>query len=204
MWRTFLVILAGAASACASSRQSIYEPIQHTGTLISGYPAAVYPVAGGDVRVASFGATEVVPKGEHGPVRVLQARMILTNTSEPATWLLDTRNVKANVPALGEHRASFVNTDSGELPMVEIHPGEKKIVDFYFPMREDTPTVPIFTVQWQLETAQHTVAQLTTFERHSVEPDYTREDVGIEPGLGWGADWYGRPVAIASPPVRVR
>src|SRR5262252_10424651 len=118
MWRTFLVILVSAASACASTRQSIYEPIQHGGRLISGYPAAVYSLAGGDVRVASFGTTDVVPKGEQEPVRVVQARIVLTNASEPATWLLDTRSVRANLPAEGELRASFVNTDSSELPMV--------------------------------------------------------------------------------------
>ena len=225
MWRTFLVILAGGVSACAGPRLSVYEPTSNAGALISGHPAAVYPLAGGDVRVASFGTTEVTPRGEPRSVRVLQARMVVTNASDPATWLFDTRNVTAVIPNQGESRAAFVNTDESTLPIVEVHRGETKLVDFYYPMPSGVTSPEYFDLRWRVDTGRRSVAMRTTLEHRIVEPDYTREDVGTEAALGWGTTWwwdpqypqyafahpgyqpqgFGRPVAIARPPtVRVR
>jgi len=54
---------------------------------------------------------------------VFLARMVITNASDPATWLLDTRDVSALIPNQGENRAAFVNSDDSTLPTLEIHPG---------------------------------------------------------------------------------
>jgi hypothetical protein len=199
--------------------------MSNAGTLISGHPAAVHPVAGGDVRVASFGTTEVLPQGEPRSVRVLHARMVVTNSSDPATWLLDTRNVTAVIPNAGESRAAFVNTDQGTMPIIEVHRGETKLVDFYYPMPLLVTSPEYFDVRWRLEIGQCSVATQSTLWHRMAEPDLTREDVGTEAGLGWGTawwwdpaypqfafvhlgyqpEWFGQTVAIARPPtVRVR
>src|SRR5215471_16053378 len=74
------VAAALVVAGCAGSRDYFYAPAAHATGQANGFPAAVYPIPpeqpAGEVRIASFGVTEVKPTLASPSTRVLAVRVI--------------------------------------------------------------------------------------------------------------------------------
>ena len=212
-----LLLLAAAATllgGCAENRY-LFRPSQQATAQVSGLPAARYAIPPerpqGEVLVVSTGVTEIKP--DNVKQRALFARVIVSNNSDDTTWQLDTRKQAA---AMGNSRIppTFVNTFGQALPVIEIPKGEKRTIDFYFPLPAGTESngdIPQFDLSWSIETGTRTIAERTSFDRYRVEPVYTSGYYGgywgypyypyrwgmYDPfwgpyyGGGWGRGYYG-------------
>src|SRR5439155_8498626 len=80
-----LVVLGLAATLTACEDRYVYVPATSTGAVVAGKPAAevgIPPEAPrGDVRVLSFGVSDIVPEGasDDPHVRALHLRIIVAN-----------------------------------------------------------------------------------------------------------------------------
>jgi hypothetical protein len=191
--RIKLLVLAAFAGVmlggCAENRY-LYRPAQQATAQVSGLPAARYAVPPerpqGEVLVVSSGITEIQP--ENAKQRALFARVIVTNNTDDTTWQLDTRKQAA---VLGNNRIAptYVNTFGHPLPVIEIPKGEKRTIDFYFPVPPGTDSnsdVQQFDLSWNIETGTRTIAERTSFDRYRVEPVYS----GGYYGYGYGYPGY--------------
>ena len=174
---------------CAENRY-LYRPAQQATAQVSGLPAARYAVPPerpqGEVLVVSTGITEIKP--DNVKQRALFARVIVTNNTDDTPWQLDTRKQAA---VLGSSRIAptYVNTFGQPLPVLEIPKGEKRTIDFYFPVpagMESNNDVQQFDLSWNIETGTRTIAERTSFDRYRVEPVYS----GGYYGYGYGYPGY--------------
>jgi hypothetical protein len=208
-----LVILGGCV---ATTPRYVYQPAMQATAQASGYPAAHYTIPPvdptGDVRVASFGFTEVQAQGGGPSTSVMHVRMIVANNRDDSPWTIDTREIVATVAGEGGSRPAFVNTDAGAPPIVQVSRGEQRIIDLYYPLPEVMSTedrLPSFDVRWQVQTSGGAIAQRTPFEREPVEAAYAYGAPGYYPGaypyaygygyydvgfaLGYGPHWWYDP-----------
>ncbi|HMI86504.1 MAG TPA: hypothetical protein VK550_20565 [Polyangiaceae bacterium] len=188
-----LLLIIGAAllGGCAENRY-LFRPSQQATAQVSGLPAARYAIPPekpqGEVLVVSTGVTEIKP--DNVPTRALFARVIVANNSDETTWRLDTRKQAA---VLGNNRIAptYVNTFGQTIPVVEIAKGEKRTIDFYFPVPAGTETngdLPQFDLSWNVETGTRAIAERTSFDRYRVEPVYSGGYYGY--GYGYGYPYY--------------
>jgi hypothetical protein len=184
----FLAIAAVMLGGCAENRY-LFRPSQQATAQVSGLPAARYSIPPekpmGEVLVLSSGVTEIKP--ENVSQRALFARLIVTNNSDDTTWRLDTRKQLAVV---GNNRIAptYVNTFGQPIPVIEIAKGEKRTIDFYFPVPAGTETngdLPQFDLSWHVETGTRPIAERTSFDRYKVEPVYSGGYYGYGYGYGW-------------------
>jgi uncharacterized membrane protein YgcG len=190
--RIELLILAAASSllgACAENTY-LFRPSQQATAQVSGLPAARYSIPPerplGEVLVVSTGITEIKPN--NAPQRALFARVIVTNNTDETTWRIDTRKQAA---VYGNQRVAptFVNTFGEPLPVVEISKGEKRTLDFYFPLpagAESNSDLSQFDLSWHVDTGTRAVAERTSFDRFRVESVYRS-------GYGYYGGPYGYP-----------
>jgi hypothetical protein len=200
--------------AC-SENTYLFRPAQQATAQVSGLPAARYSIPPerpqGEVLVVSTGVTEIKPN--NAAQRALFARVIVTNNTDETTWRLDTRKQAA---VFGNQRVAptYVNTFGESLPVIEISKGEKRTIDFYFPLPAGTETngdIAQFDLSWNVDTGTRAIAERTAFDRYKVEPFYRTAYYGgvygpyyypygrwgwYDPywGPGWGAGYgmYGR------------
>jgi hypothetical protein len=187
----FLAIAALMLGGCAENRY-LFRPSQQATAQVSGLPAARYAIPAerpqGEVLVVSTGVTEIKP--DNAPQRALFARVIVSNNSDETPWRLDTRKQAAVV---GNTRIppTYVNTFGQSIPVIEISKGEKRTIDFYFPVPPGTESngdLPQFDLAWNIETGTREIAERTSFDRYRVEsPAY----YGGYYGGGYGG--YGYP-----------
>ncbi|MBS1118439.1 MAG: uncharacterized protein H6Q90_667 [Deltaproteobacteria bacterium] len=200
MRTTFLLtlsIVTAVTASCAVNGSYIYAPEGAT-HWSDGRPVAITAVPPeapqGDVQVSSFGITQLTPSGAN-PVETLHVRMVVTNNGDEQPWTVDTREVMIDVAREGRSRAMFVNTDVASLPLVSIGRGERKTLDFYFPVPSnvtDESNLPAFDVLWQVTTAARPFASRSAFhavERYDATPG-TTEVVVVS---GWGPYWWYNP-----------
>jgi hypothetical protein len=190
----FLVVAATLLGACAETTY-LYRPSQQATAQVSGLPAARYSIPPerpqGEVLVVSTGITEIKP--DNAPARALFARVIVSNNSDDTTWRLDTRKQAA---VMGGNRVAptYVNTFGESLPVIEIAKGEKRTIDFYFPLPAGTETngdLPQFDLSWNIDTGTRPIAERTSFDRYRVEPVYSAPYYGGYGGYYGG--YYGYP-----------
>ena len=190
----FLILASTLLGACAETNY-LYRPSQQATAQVSGLPAARYSIPPerpqGEVLVVSTGVTEIKP--DNVPQRALFARVIVSNNSDDTAWRLDTRKQAA---VMGGKRVApaYVNTFGEPLPVIEIPKGEKKTIDFYFPLPPGTETngdLPQFDLAWNVETATRPYAERTAFDRFRVEPVYRGPAYGGYYGYG-GYPYYSR------------
>jgi len=188
----FLILASTLLGACAETTY-LYRPSQQATAQVSGLPAARYSIPAerptGEVLVVSTGVTEIKP--DNAPQRALFARVIVSNNSDDTTWRLDTRKQAA---VMGGNRVAptYVNTFGEALPVVEIAKGEKRTIDFYFPLPAGTETngdLPQFDLSWNIDTGTRPIAERTSFDRFRVEPVYR----GSYYGGYYGGGYYGHP-----------
>jgi hypothetical protein len=213
-------LLATISAGCAATPAYLYAPEGAT-LWGDGRPIAVSPIPPeaprGDVQLSSFGITELTPDGVN-PVEALHVRMLVTNNGDDPPWTIDTGEVVLDLAGAGRSRAIFVNTDVVTLPVVSIARGERKTLDFYFPVPADVSderALPAFDVLWQVITSVRPFASRTTF-RAIERFDEQRTSMQVVLVSGWGPFWWfnpvwapgpvfvhPRPIAIRHPPTRV-
>ena len=190
----FLAATSTLLGACADNTY-LFRPAQQATANVSGLPAARYSIPPekpqGEVLVVSTGVTEIKP--ENSPQRALFARVIVTNNTDETPWRIDTRKQAA---VFGNNRVAptYVNTFGEALPIVQIAKGEKRTLDFYFPVPAGTETngdISQFDLSWNVETSGREIAERTAFDRYKVEPVYRSAYASgpyVYPYGRWG--WY--------------
>jgi hypothetical protein len=192
-----LVILAGLAG-CAGNSQYMYEPNTANATT-AGLPAARTPIPQeqpqGAIEVASYGVTDL--QRDSTTIPSLHVRAVVTNDGDETPWMFDTSQQMVEIPGEGKSRAMWVNTDVGTLPNVVIGKGERRVLDFYFPLPDSmqkAAQIPQFDLLWQVKTAARTVASRTSFDRVDREPnDAVYADAGWPLWAGYGPYWWYDP-----------
>jgi hypothetical protein len=194
------VLALGALSLFACENHYVYAPATNTGADVAGRPASqvsIPPEAPrGDVRVATFGISELEAQGKSDEPKVqsLHLRMIVANNSA-APWTVDTRAhtraQKLVLPDRGESGPAFASADAGTPPpLVTIPAGGKRTIDLFFPLPEDmakASQLPAFDAVWTVQTDARPVTERIPFERLQVEPAYA----GAYDWDYWGAPyWY--------------
>lgn len=192
-----LVILAGLAG-CAGNSQYVYEPNTANATT-AGLPAARTPIPQeqpqGAIEVASYGVTDL--QRDSVTIPSLHVRAVVSNDGDATPWMFDTSQQLVEIPGEGKSRAMWVNTDVGTLPNVVIGKGERRVLDFYFPLPDSmqkAAQIPAFDLLWQVKTAARTVASRTSFDRMDREPnDVAYADAGWPLWAGYGPYWWYDP-----------
>jgi hypothetical protein len=215
--KTSLELLAAVsialASGCAVTRDYTYRPSAASVAEISGQAAAIYALPPerpeGEVRVVSFGIHDLQAAPGGGTFPALHVRLLVTNNGDAVPWALDTSQVLLDVPGEGTVGAMYANTDQGGMPHLAIARGERRTVDFYFPVPGHVASeerLPAFDLRWQVQTGARIVAERTPFQRFEL-----REPVDPYPQVvvaGWGPFWwfhphYPRAHVFVHPPIVV-
>jgi acidic type I keratin len=185
--------LLALMGGCAPE-QYVYQPAVPPNSQVAGLPAVDYQIPPGqpqgNVRVASFGITQVQSQQGQG-TPVLQVRMVVTNNSR-SPWYVDTRTVLVSLGGEGRSRPAFVNTDAGTPPYLQVPAGQTKTIDLYYPLpvgMANASEVPAFDVTWQVQTPVGNVAQRTPFQRTEIE-EYAGDEYG---GVPYDYGYYGYP-----------
>jgi len=186
-----------AISGCTSGRY-IYEPEENATALVSGRPAAYYPVPPqaprGDVRVATLGIAALQsPSGEGPSLHVMHVRMIADDNADTVAWQVDTREQLGGIGGYGQSRPAFASVGSSRRPpIVTIPPTATATIDLFYPLPADmqeASEIPRFELLWRIGTSEGPIAQRTTFERVPVEPVPPPAAYASHDWLGPG--WYG-------------
>jgi hypothetical protein len=186
-----LASLAGLLLLGCADHAYVYRPVSRTMSVANGYPAARYaiPSAGdarGDVRLTSFGISEIVVDGEDTPA--LHVRMVAANIGD-GSWSVDTRTIRVDLESGERDLPAIASAGFPDLPIMGIPPGEQRAIDLFYPLPiaiEDAEDVPAFDVRWQLRTWSGAVHQRTRFERARVRPPDGRV-------VAWGTYWWYDP-----------
>ncbi|HVK64196.1 MAG TPA: hypothetical protein VM694_06975 [Polyangium sp.] len=192
--RRLLLALALAVTGCGGSYY--YQPAEQANATVSGYPAARYDIppgtGQGDVRVSSFGVTDVRLSEDEEPVRALHVRFVVANEDGAAPWTVDTRDLRVQFADMaGETAPVLANATQASMPVVVIPRGESTTIDAYFPLPESlrgARDLPQFDIVWRVHTDDRVVTQRTPFERRSIEPPPSTVTYGF--GYGWGGGAY--------------
>jgi hypothetical protein len=216
----FALAFALSLAGCASNSY-YYQPAEQSNATVAGRPAARYVIPPGidqgDVRVSTFGVTDVRLSEDDEPVRSLHVRLVVANESGARDWTIDTRMIQVQYGGIADSRApSFANTTGAGMPVVVVPPGESRTIDLFYPLPaelEGAQDIPQFDVVWQVQTDDRLVAERTPFERRRIEPLPPAGAYGW--GVGaypywwydpfWYGGYYGRPLVTprAVPPPRV-
>jgi hypothetical protein len=211
-----LLVLGLALMLVTCEERYVYVPATSSGAVVGGKPAAdvgVPPEAPrGDVRVVTFGVSDIVPEGasDESDVRALHLRVIVANNSEQP-WTLDTREQRVALADRGESRAAYASADAGGgPPLITVPPGKKRVVDLFFPLPSEmqkASELPAFDAIWTVHTDARVVTERTPFERLHAAP---RGGYAYEEEV-WGAPYWYDPyyprsawVGVALPPIYVQ
>ncbi len=143
--------LAVALALVACGPREVYAPVTTTSAELAGAPSATYPLAHGDVRLASYGlAQRQQPRIHIG--------MAISNRSDE-TWTVDAREARlalrdgaALLPDMPEH--------------IAIPPHATRWIDLVFPVElvvGQNGDVPAFDVGWVVHAGKTIVAGTTPF-----------------------------------------
>jgi hypothetical protein len=198
-----LLCFAAAVALSACSEEYVYRPAVNASATVGGRVAAYYEIPPesprGSVRLASAGYADLGPKGGK-PVRAVHLRLVVSNNDSTA-WSVDAREQRIDIPGHGSSRPAYVGTKAVAPPLVNIPPGEKRVIDMFYPLPEglkEASQIPEFDALWSVETPARVVTERTPFDRLEVQPAYA-----YDPGWGWG--WYDPlyPYGGFSDPARV-
>jgi hypothetical protein len=163
---------------------------------LSGYPAARYAIPSGDPRgevaVASFGVVWI-DAWRYGPVRAVQARLLIENKDDVEPWEIDARLMRVVFASGDAAPVALVNATAPGVPVLKLPPGREVGIDAYFlvPRRWQGPLAG-FAIVWSVQTGAGVVTERTSFTR-LLEPAETRaERFGY--GLGFFPHWWFGPL----------
>ena len=189
---SFGIALAAILFAGCAENRYIYRPAQQATATVGNLPAARYTIPAerptGEVLIASPGLTAMPEAESRTPA--LFVRMVVTNNSDDTPWTVDTRQQFAFIG--GEKQSpAFVNGAKPTEAALQIPRGEKKLVDLYYRLPgkiDGDEQIPQFELAWTVGTPSRPIAERTSFDRMSVEPQYY--DRGYYAyGPGWGPYW---------------
>ena len=188
-WRALLPLLI--AAGC--SPRYTYLPTTNAVATVQGKVAAEYPIPPsapqGDVRIASYGMTDVSPsKDSHEVYRALHLRVVLADNSA-TPWTFDTREQRVELGAREVLPPSFASANGGAPPpLVTVDSNGKRVVDLFFLLPaqlQRADEIPEFDALWHVHTGDGVIAERTPFERFTVEPE-----PGAHDDWKYGADYY--------------
>ena len=184
-------LLIAAVALCACSEEYVYRPAVNPSATVAGHVAAYYEIPPeaprGSVRLAALGFSDLEPRGG-AAVRAVHLRMVVANNSPTGPWTIDTREQRIDLPGHGTSRPAYVGTRGIAPPVVTIAPGQKQIIDLFYPLPVDlggASQLPEFDVLWSVDTPERVVTERTPFDCLRVEPAYA-----YDWGPYWGWGWY--------------
>jgi hypothetical protein len=192
MNRSLPLMVLLVASGCAS--EYAYVPTTNAVATVHGNIAADYPIPAnaprGDVRIASYGLTDVHPRNApNETLRALHLRAVLADNGA-APWTLDTREQRVDLDGGDELPPAFASANRGTPPPeVTVEPNHKRIVDLFFLLPanlQHADAVPSFDAVWRLHTPEGVIAERTPFARLAIEPDAD----GYYDDWDYGDDYY--------------
>lgn len=198
MTKRIVLGIVSLLSACAPAY--VYKPDENATASIRGRTAAFYQIPPaaprGDVRIASFGITDITLPGAAAKavVRAMHLRLVVDNNSDQS-WSIDSRLQRIAIAGEGESTPAY-GAAEGAGPLVQIPPAAKRHVDLFFPLparMQRAGKIPRFDAIWQVATPTGVVKERTEFERLRVEPtadDYVTAQEAAYYGWGGSVGWY--------------
>jgi hypothetical protein len=189
-----------AVSACAA--HYAYVPTTNAVATIRGNPAADYPLPPsapqGDLRIASYGMTDVSPRNESNEVyRALHLRVVLANNGE-TPWLFDTREQHVQLDGQAALPVTFASANGGSAPpVITVNHDAKRVVDLFFflpPNLQHEDAIPEFDALWSVHSGSAVFSERTPFQRLTIEPDYgDYDDWDYGVNYYWGGPYWMNP-----------
>jgi hypothetical protein len=193
---TAAALFVGAGCAAAEDPY-VYRPEQAS-VLVDGLPGTRYPAPPetpqGEVRIASFGVTEIGESAGAPGIAALHVRMVVANNGDATPWQIDTRTQEIEVPGEGRSAPLYINGNFAPAPVVSVAWREQRTIDLYFPLPatvNGSLQLPRFDFLWQVQTGQRMVADRTVFERQEAEDPVVYRRVTVV--AGWGPWWWYNP-----------
>ena len=193
----WITTLPAAFLVAACAHDYTYQPAEHATGNIGGHVAADYQIPPaaphGDVRLASFGLSELGPATGSGDGRpALHLRMVVSN-NDAQPWTVDTREQKLDIANAGATAPAFATTREGNggLPLITVDAGSKRVIDLFFPLppnQQSADSIPDFDAIWNVHAGAQDVVERTPFDRLQVEPAYGPT---IAPEYGYYGEWGG-------------
>jgi hypothetical protein len=206
--RSAAFTLLGALGLACSSH-SAYIPEQSVKGTLDGRTAASYPLPAasnsqGDLRIASYGISELDRKGDDDAKAVHLRYAVSNHGNRPIT--LDLREQRIQLPDGRQITAAYASSSGQAMePTVGVHPGTSRSVDLYFPLPPDlfdAKEPPSFDVVWRMHVDAQTISQITPFDKVTVDPAVARQRAAEEVMLSPNGYWYDPvwgPAVIGAP-----
>jgi hypothetical protein len=202
----FLAIFAAVfLSSCATSQDYRYKPIENEHLVVGDQKGAIYKIPSpekpeGEVRILSYGVTDLGKYRDLPDIRTMHVRMTIKN-QQTKNWSLIAGDQILILPREGRSRPAYANTDVDQkkLPEVIVKPGEQRVVDLYYPLPQGmkkAEEIPNFQFQWDLVTPRQKIVETTPFDRFKISPlvpkvyPYAAAIRDPSFGLGWSHNWW--------------
>lgn len=140
--------------------------------------------------LVSFGVAELEPEGGTA-ITVLHLRAVVANTTDARPWVVDASKARLDVAGAVVVPA-FVNADVPTLPVAILAPGERRVIDLYFPLPADLTArgePASFALSWPVNTPARAVR--SAWFEHAAAIGPSHGDLALSPG--WGAAWWFDP-----------
>lgn len=179
-----------------------YVPEQAASGVLDGRTAAEYELPSelgtrGDVRLASYGISELRRQDGDQKIKAVHVRFAVTNRSTtPMT--VDVRNQRVQLQDGTRISPVLATSPAGGIPVVNVPPASSRIIDLFFPLeryesKDRQP--PRFDVVWRVEIANETVVEVTPFAQVEIDPVVAQQEAMRSAWAGpywyFSPYWYG-------------
>jgi hypothetical protein len=143
---------------------------------------AIAGALGGQVEVSSLGPVRVIADGVS--LDAFHVRAVLANRDDATPWAFNAITAEADVGGADARpvRAALANGNVATLPIVIVDPGQRAMIDLYFPVADATNREPV-SVTLHIATADRRYVR-----RLQVAP----APDAASPRAGWGKTWWAR------------
>jgi hypothetical protein len=199
------LIFAGAGALILAAHRASSETERPT----DRPPLVVLPTsmnAGAGLQLASYGVAQLTTD-DGVAIPALHVRAMIANMTRDLPWGLDASKARVEL-ASGQIAPAFVNSEVATLPIAILDPGERRTIDFYFPLPSDLADRggPLsFVLTWAINTPTRTVRN-AWFERAAAVTQPGRQPLTaraehwwFDPRYPWPA-YHHRPGIITSRP----
>lgn len=169
--------------------------------------------AGAALQLASFGIAELTTD-DGTAIPALHVRAVIANPTRDQPWALDASKARLEATTIAAVAPAFVNSDLPTLPVAIVDPGERRMIDLYFPVPAELATSggpTSFALTWPFSTPAR-VVRYAWFERDAAIPQ-SGGDVApagwarhwwFDPKYAWPTHFHGPGIATPRPPSHVR
>ena len=202
------LIFAGAGGLLIAAHGASSETTPETDRrLLVVLPTSMNADTG--LQLASYGVAELTAD-DGVAISTLHVRAVIANTGHDLPWALDASNARVEL-ASGQVAPAFVNSDVATLPIAVLDPGERRTIDFYFPLPSDLSDrggPASFALTWAINTPARVVRN-AWFERAAAValselepvPAGRAEHWWFDPKYPWPA-YHHRPGIVTVRPPR--